>query len=85
MVSARKCAVKVTCKWNSGDSFLHLVNASAGYVWLRMIFWLKINMTVTPLSPCSPDLTPCDFLLFPELNMVLKKMRFKDVTMIQVN
>jgi hypothetical protein len=82
MVSVGKCAMKVTWKTEFGGLFLHHNDASAGSVWLHMIFWLKINMSVTPHSPCSPDLTPRDFFLFPQLNMVL--MRFKDVTMIQV-
>jgi hypothetical protein len=51
---------------------------------LCMIFWLKNNVTVIPHSPCLPHLTPCDIFIFPELNIVLKKMKFKDVTMIQV-
>jgi hypothetical protein len=44
-------------------------------------FWLKNNLNVIPHPLYSPDL--CDFLLFPKVEMVLKRRRFNDVTMIQ--
>jgi hypothetical protein len=30
------------------------------------------NMVIVPHPPYSPDLTPCDFTLFPKLKMKLK-------------
>jgi len=36
-------------------------------------------------SPNSPDLTPCDFWLFPKLKKALKGQRFADLSYIQRN
>jgi hypothetical protein len=33
-------------------------------------------MAVIPHLPHSPDLTPCDFFLFPKMKMKLKRRRF---------
>jgi hypothetical protein len=38
----------------------------------------KNEMLVIPLPPCSPDLTPCDFFLFPKM-----KLKLKDIDEIQ--
>ena len=51
-------------------------------------FWLKSKMVVVsqPLptpSPPSPDLPPCDFLLFPGMNQDLKGRRFADFAEVQ--
>ena len=34
-------------------------------------------------APCSPDLAPCDFWLFPKLKSLLKGRRFVNVTVTQ--
>jgi len=34
-------------------------------------------MTVVPHPPCSPDLAPSDFFIFPKLKMRLKGRRFQ--------
>jgi histone-lysine N-methyltransferase SETMAR len=41
-------------------------------------------MVVIPHPPYSPDLTPCDFLLFPKMKLKLKGRRFDTVEEIQV-
>jgi histone-lysine N-methyltransferase SETMAR len=41
------------------------------------------NMVIVPHPPYSPDLTPCDFVLFPKLNMKLKGRHFETVSDIQ--
>jgi hypothetical protein len=41
------------------------------------------NMVIVPHPPYSPDLAPCDFALFPKLNMTLKGRRFETVSDIQ--
>jgi hypothetical protein len=33
--------------------------------------------------PCSPDLSPCDYFLFPKLKLPLKGRLFEDVQDIQ--
>jgi len=40
-------------------------------------------MTVVPHPPCSPDLAPSDFFLFPKLKMKLKGRRFQTLEGIQ--
>jgi hypothetical protein len=41
------------------------------------------NMAVVPHPPYSPDLAPCDILLFPRMKSKLKGRCFQDVTEIQ--
>jgi hypothetical protein len=40
-------------------------------------------MVITPQPPYWPDLTPCDFALFPKLKMKLKGRHFETVSDIQ--
>jgi hypothetical protein len=40
-------------------------------------------MAVVPHPPYSPDLTLCDFFLFPRMKSELKGRRFQDFTEIQ--
>ena len=42
-------------------------------------FLTKLETTVVPQPPYSPDLTPADFLLFPKLKSPLKGRRFQTV------
>jgi len=42
-------------------------------------------MTVVPQPPCSPDLAPADFFLFPKLKSTLKGRRFDTFDEIQKN
>jgi hypothetical protein len=44
----------------------------------------KHSIPVVPHPPYSPDLAPCDFVLFPRLK-TLKGKRFQDVAEIQIN
>ena len=48
-------------------------------------FLAKNNMTVIPHPPSlySPDLTPCDFFLFPKLKLRMKGRRFDTIEEIQ--
>jgi hypothetical protein len=46
-------------------------------------FLAKNNLSVTPHTPYTSDLVPCDIFLFLKLNMALKGRRFSDVTMIK--
>ncbi|VVC42343.1 Hypothetical protein CINCED_3A023661 [Cinara cedri] len=36
-------------------------------------------MTTVPHPPYSPDLTPCDFFLFPRMKRNVKGKRFADI------
>jgi hypothetical protein len=40
-------------------------------------------MAVIPHTPYSPDLTPCDFFLFPKMKLKLKGRHFDIVEEIQ--
>jgi len=40
-------------------------------------------MTVIPHPPYSPDLAPCDFILFPKLKLRMKGRRFDTIEEIQ--
>ena len=42
-------------------------------------FLTKNGMTPVPQLPYSPNLTPSDFLLFPQMKKVLKKKHFANV------
>ena len=64
-------------QWRNNTWLLHHENASAHAVLLTRRFLTDNNMTVVPHSPCSPDLAPSDFLLFPKLKMKLKGRRFQ--------
>ena len=41
-------------------------------------FLAKNNIAVLEQRPCSPDLAPCDFFLFPKLKKAIKGTRFQD-------
>ncbi|PNF43836.1 hypothetical protein B7P43_G06040 [Cryptotermes secundus] len=51
---------------------LHHDNAPAHSAHLIQIFVAKHNIPVVRQAPYSPDMTPCDFWLFPKLKMPLK-------------
>ena len=48
-----------------------------------MNFWQKKNIPVVPQPPYSPDLSPCDFFLFPRLKNYLKGRHFGTLDNIQ--
>jgi hypothetical protein len=43
-----------------------------------------MKTTVIPHPPYSPDLAPCNFLLFPEMKLKLKGRRFNSTYEIQI-
>ena len=46
-------------------------------------FLTKHNVTGLPHTPYSPDLSPCDFFLFPRLKKRLKGRRHENIEAIQ--
>jgi len=46
-------------------------------------FWQEKRIPVVPQPPCSPDLSPCDFFLFPWLKNHLKGRHFSTLDNIQ--
>ena len=52
--------------------FLQHDNASSHTSFAVREFLAQHNITTLPHPPCSPDLAPCDFFLFPKLKTHLK-------------
>ena len=61
------------------DWVLHHDNVRAHTVLSIREFLAKKNIPVLPHPPCSPDLAPCDFYLFPKLKSKLKGHHFGTV------
>jgi len=64
-------------KWRDGDWILHHDNAPAHTSHLVQQFLAKHGTAKLQQPPYSPDLTPCDFFLFPRLKKVLKGHQFE--------
>ena len=64
-------------KWRDGHWILHNDNAPAHTPHLVQQFLAKHGTAQLQQPPYSPDLAPCDFLLFPMLKEVLKGHRFE--------
>jgi hypothetical protein len=63
---------------------LHQNNAPGHSTALTLGFFLeKHHFAQIYQTPYSPDLTPCDFWLFPKLNSPLKGWRFVNATVAQ--
>jgi len=63
-------------KWKKNNWFLHHGNAPAQTSLVVRQFLNSKNITVIPHSPYSPDLTPSNFFLFPEMKLWLKGRHF---------
>jgi hypothetical protein len=70
----------IRCKrpdlWASCNWQLHHDNAQAHSSHLIQSFLAKHGIPVVHQAPCSPDMAPCDFWLFPKLKRPLKGSRF---------
>jgi transposase len=62
---------------------LHHDNALAHDALAVREFLAKKSIMKLDHPPCSPDLAPCDFFLFPKLKTALKGYRFSDTSDIQ--
>jgi len=58
---------------------LHQDNAPAQNALFVKQFLLNTNISVLEYPPYSPDLSPCDFCLFPKIKSVLKGNHFLSV------
>ena len=72
-------------KWRDGDWILHHDNAPAHTSHLVQKFLTKHLTAQLQQPPYSPDLTPCDFFLFPKFKKVLKGHRFETTEDIKRN
>ena len=64
--------------WETRSWLLHHDNTPAHNALGIREFLAKNNNAVLEQPPYSPDLTPCDFFLFPKLKEVIKGTRFQD-------
>ncbi|UYV79043.1 hypothetical protein LAZ67_17000846 [Cordylochernes scorpioides] len=62
--------------WKNKNGLLHHDNPSAHTSLLVRDFLAKNNTLMMPQPPYSPDLTPCDFFLFPKLKRPMKGRRY---------
>jgi hypothetical protein len=62
---------------------LHHGNAPSHTSVLTLQFLAKNYMAVNPHLAYSPDLTPCEFFLFPKMKLKLKGRRFDTIEEIQ--
>ena len=69
--------------WQTRSWLLHHGNALAHNALEIREFLAKINIAVLEQPPCSPDLAPCDFFLFPKLKEVIKGTSFQDLEAIK--
>ena len=69
--------------WVNDSWVLHHDNAPAHNALSVRQFVAEKNIPMLEQPPYSPDLTPCDFFLFPKLKQVLKGTHFGDVEAIQ--
>ena len=65
--------------WKNNLWLLHHDNAPAHSSLLVRNFLAKNNTVIMPQPPYSPDLVPCDFLLFPRLKRPMKGRRFATI------
>jgi len=71
--------------WTNNSWMLHHDNAPVHASLIIREFLTKHEKTVVPQRPCSPDLAPADFFLFPKLKSSLKGRRFQTVEEIEEN
>jgi len=69
--------------WREQTWLLHYDNAPSHTAVLTHKFLAKNKIAVIPHPPCSPDLAPCNFFLFPKMKLKLKGRRFDTITEIQ--
>ncbi|UYV76008.1 hypothetical protein LAZ67_13002114 [Cordylochernes scorpioides] len=62
--------------WKNKNWLLHHDNAPAHTSLLARNFLAKNNTLMMPQPPYSPDMTPCDFFLFPKLKRPMKGRRY---------
>ena len=69
--------------WENQPWMLRHDNAPSHSSLLIRSYPPKHQTSVVPLPPCSPDLAPADFFLFPKLEPTLKGRRFETIEEIQ--
>ncbi|VVC30360.1 Pheromone/general odorant binding protein,Transposase, type 1 [Cinara cedri] len=62
---------------------LHHDNAPCHRAFSVSRFLTSKNIAVLPQAPYSPDMSPCDFFLFPQTKLAVKRTHFESITDIQ--
>ncbi len=70
--------------WQGHKFILHHDNASPHTAALTMKNLQEWGMTVLEHPPCSPDMAPCDFALFPKLKKEMRGQNFRNVANVQL-
>ena len=65
--------------WTNNSWFLHHDNAPSYTALILPDHFVKNSTHIVPQPPYSPDLTPCDFWLFPKLSRPLRGTRFESI------
>lgn len=71
--------------WINNSWILHHDNAPSHTAFIIRDFLIKHQTKTIPQAPYSPDMSPCDFFLFPRLKSSLRGHRFESVEEIQEN
>ena len=69
--------------WKNGNWLSHHESAPAHTSLVVREFLTKNNVTTVPHPAYSPDLTPCDFYMFPKMKLQLKGRRFTSIEEVQ--
>lgn len=72
-------------KREGNEFILHHDNAPSHSSFVVQQYLTKKKIAILPQPPYSPDVSPCDFWLFPRLKMPLKGKRFQTVEEIEEN
>jgi len=72
-----------TAKFQFGECFLFHTNAPSHNAAIVKKFLANRSVAVLHHPPCSPDLAPADYLLFPKFKFSLKGRHFQTVEEIQ--
>ncbi|UYV64539.1 hypothetical protein LAZ67_3001141 [Cordylochernes scorpioides] len=72
-------------KWHRKNWLLHHDNARPHTAVTVRLYLAKHGIALLPQPPCSPDLAPNDFFLYPKIKKVLKGRRFDSIPEIKGN
>jgi len=78
-----KCKAQTPEMWKNRDWLLHHDNAPAHTLLVVREFLTKNKMTTVPHPTYSPDLTPCNFYVFPTMKLQLKRPCIASIEVIQ--
>jgi hypothetical protein len=69
--------------WTENLNWLRHYEHTSAHMFLKTTDFVTNNRIIVPHPPYSPNLAPCDFLLFSKLKMKPKRRRFETMSHIQ--